>query len=237
MKKLYLLFATIDENASKAFIEVQKHQMQVRKACGEMIGLHRLKQSDERDRTIAMKIHSIAKFLPDSVKVMEFIKKLSQHMSQDEHMLKLMEKVTEPEVSCKDSFDAVNTILKKLGSPIMTNLYYGTIKQLLERISSVMIDREAIQHLVGLVKETLRNGPILSEMELDPGVATERGLRLILVLAFVYPSHFLYNDIMKELLILIKEDVDNVAAFVLQIFTFIGKKTPLHEEFSDILEH
>ena len=44
-------------------------------------------------------------------------------------------------------------ILKKLGSPIMTNLYYGTIKQLLERISSVMIDREAIQHLVGLVKE------------------------------------------------------------------------------------
>ena len=36
---------------------------------------------------------------------------------------------------------------------------------------------------------------------------------------------------------MIKEDVDNVAAFVLQIFTFIGKKTPLHEEFSDILEH
>ena len=29
MKKLFLLFATIDENASKAFIEIQKHQMQV----------------------------------------------------------------------------------------------------------------------------------------------------------------------------------------------------------------
>ncbi len=29
MKKLLLLFATIDENASKAFIEIQKHQMQV----------------------------------------------------------------------------------------------------------------------------------------------------------------------------------------------------------------
>ena len=49
---------------------------------------------------------------------------------------------------------------------------------------------------------------------------------------------------MKELLILIKADVDNVAAFVLQIFTFIGKNIPsqsnihgLHEEFSDILEH
>ena len=42
---------------------------------------------------------------------------------------------------------------------------------------------------------------------------------------------------MKELLILLKEDVDNVAAFVLQIFTFIGKKSPLHEDFPDILQH
>ena len=46
----------------------------------------------------------------------------------------------------------------------MTNLYYGTVKQLLERISSVMIDREAIQQLVGLVKEALKNGPIISEL-------------------------------------------------------------------------
>ena len=34
-----------------------------------MIGLHRLKQTEERDRTIDMKIRSIAKFLPDPVKV------------------------------------------------------------------------------------------------------------------------------------------------------------------------
>ena len=29
-----------------------------------------------------------------------------------------------------------------MGSPIMTNLYYGTVKQILERVSSVMIDRD-----------------------------------------------------------------------------------------------
>ena len=40
-----------------------------------------------------------------------------------------------------------------MGSPIMTNLYYGTVKQILERVSSVMIDREAIQYLVGYVME------------------------------------------------------------------------------------
>ena len=148
MKKLFLLFASIDENASKAFIEVQKHQMTVRKAVHELVGLHRLEQTEDRDKTITMRIHAIAKHLPEPVKVMEFIKKLSQHMSQDEAMLKLMETISEPEVSCKDSIEAVNQILKKLGSPIMTNLYYGTVKQLLERISSVMVDREAVQVLI-----------------------------------------------------------------------------------------
>ena len=234
MKKLYLLFATIDENASKAFIEVQKHQMQVRKACGEMIGLHRLKQSEERDRTIAMKIHSIAKFLPDPVKVMEFIKKLSQHMSQDEHMLKLMEKVTEPEVSCKDSFDAVNTILKKLGAPIMTNLYYGTVKQLLERISSVMVDREAIQLLVKVVKAALYGGEVIEEIGLNPDNAGERGLRLLFVLSFVFPSHFLYKDVIKELLSMLGHTQDLVAPLVLSILTFIGKHKPISELFPDM---
>ena len=250
MKKLYLLFATIDENASKAFIEVQKHQMQVRKACGEMIGLHRLKQSEERDRTITMKIHSIAKFLPEPVKVMEFIKKLSQHMSQDEHMLKLMEKVTEPEVSCKDSFEAVNMILKKLGAPIMTNLYYGTVKQLLERISSVMVDREAIQLLVKVVKEALYEGTVVEELGLNPDNAGERGLRLLFVLSFVFPSHFLYKDVIKELLSMLGHPQDQVkdqmtlisklticiqvAPLVLSILTFIGKHRPISELFPDM---
>ena len=54
-------------------------------------------------------------------------------------------------------------ILKKLGAPIMTNLYYGTVKQLLERISSVMVDREAIQLLVKVVKEALYQGEVVEE--------------------------------------------------------------------------
>ena len=252
IKKLYLLFATIDENASKAFIEMQKHQMQVRKACGEMIALHRLKQSEERDRTIQMKIHSIAKFLPDPVKVMEFIKKLSQHMSQDEAMLGLMEKVTEPEVSCKDSFEAVNQILKKLGAPIMTNLYYGTVNQLLERISSVMVDREAIQLLVKVVKEALNSGEVIKELGINPDTAGERGLRLLFVLSSVFPSHFLYKNVIKELLSILEHNRDKVsrsencrktsltcvsvqvAPLVLSILTFIGKHKLISETFPEL---
>ncbi len=119
----------------------------------------------------------------------------------------------------------------------MTNLYYNTVKQLFERISNVMIDREAVQHLLKLVKEALNGGPIANELGIDSSLVGERGLRLLLVLASVYPAHFLYQDILKELLILIRNDVENVAAFVLHILSMIGKKQPLGEEFPEILEH
>ena len=138
--------------------------------------------SEARTKAIALKTNSISKFLPEPVKCLAFIKKLSQHMSSDETLLKLMEKICEPMVSCKESYEATSLILKKLGSPIMTNLYYNTIKQLLERISSVMIDRDAVQALVVIVSEALSGGEVVQELGLDPDVAGEKGLRLLFVL-------------------------------------------------------
>ena len=67
--------------------------------------------------------------------------------------------MTEPDVTCKESMESVNLILKKLGAPIMTNLYYGTVKQLLERISSVMVDRW-VQVSTGLVAIKIISAPM-----------------------------------------------------------------------------
>ena len=69
-------------------------------------------------------------------------------MLTDGQVLTLMERIVDPGVSCSDCLESVNKMLKKLGSPIMTNLYYNTVKGLLERVSSVMIDAEAVQNLV-----------------------------------------------------------------------------------------
>ena len=193
MQKLYLLFATIDEYATKAFIGIQKGQKQARKIVAELV--EKLRDNpDWKDKDFQMKIHAVSQFLPNPLKTQEFLKKFASNLMKDSVMMNALDKVVNDEdISCKECNDTMSIILKKLGSPIMTNLYYGTIKNLLERISSVMIDREAIQHLVGLVKEAVTNGPILSELELNPAVAVERGLRLLLVLAFVHPSHFLYT--------------------------------------------
>lgn len=44
MKKLYQLLGTIDDNATKAFIELQKNQLKVRKSVSDWIKLHRAKE-------------------------------------------------------------------------------------------------------------------------------------------------------------------------------------------------
>ena len=123
----------------------------------------------------------------------------------------------------------------------MTNLYYGTVKQLLERISSVMVDRlEIAASITSAPTSALTSTPlsppsqlyfqggdptagqssqgrtewgrgvftcffhhylpstptstkVIEELGLNPDNAGERGLRLLFVLSFVFPSHFLYR--------------------------------------------
>ena len=58
MKKLFLLFSTIDENACKAFIEIQKHQLHVRKAVTEWLAYYRQpKGTNEGTKRLVTKPH------------------------------------------------------------------------------------------------------------------------------------------------------------------------------------
>ncbi|XP_071446886.1 sister chromatid cohesion protein PDS5 homolog A isoform X2 [Hetaerina americana] len=243
MKKLYYLLGTIDENATKAFIELQKHQLAVRKNVAELVELHKRLPSvtetnetgaAERDRELAARINFLSKFLPDSVKAQEFIKKFSVHLTQDPQLLRAMDVVVNPDVGCKECADTVTQILKKLGQPVMTNLYYNTVKMLLERISSVMVDKEALKILVGYVEQCLKGGPLIEEIGLNPGTAGERGLKLLYVLSFVFPSHFLHRDVITHLLNFLSIEEELVAPLVLSVLTFVGKYKPIGEAFPDI---
>ena len=102
------------------------------------------------------------------------------------------------------------------------------------------------------VKDALINGPIIDELGLNPENASERGLRLLFVLSFVFPSHFMYRyfyskigshnlvlisyirDVLKELLSMLGNQEDSVAPLVLSILTFIGKHKPINESFPDL---
>ena len=91
---------------------------------------------------------------------------------------------------------------------------------------------------------------MVEEPGLNPDNAGERGVRLLFVLSFVFPSHFLYKDVIKELLSMLGHPQDQVkdqmthisklticiqvAPLVLSILTFIGKHRPISELFPDM---
>ena len=102
MKKLFMLFSSIDENACKAFIEIQKHQLHVRKAVTELLPLYRQTKTEKRDKEIQVKIHSLSKFLPEPMKSQEFLKKLSNQLMTNTNLLAAFDKVVNPDISSKE---------------------------------------------------------------------------------------------------------------------------------------
>lgn len=51
MKRLYQLFESIDDNAIKAFTELQKNRLELRKSVSDWINLHRTKELTPKIRT------------------------------------------------------------------------------------------------------------------------------------------------------------------------------------------
>ncbi|CAB0012938.1 unnamed protein product [Nesidiocoris tenuis] len=250
MKKLYYLLATVDSHANKAFLELQKHYVQARRLTAEWLSLHRLPASPEREKDISARIVVLSKLLPDQVKAQEFLGKFSQAMFRDQTLLQGnaivsshpflapqlfsyfqnfafsftgMEVVMKPDITCKECAETTSLILKKLGQPIMTNLYYNTVKMLLERTSSVMVDRESIYILVEYVEDCLKNGNMIEEIGLHPNTAGEQGLKILVLLAYVFPIFFYSQDTMNKIVGLIDLEGENTAPLVMEILVFLGK--------------
>lgn len=236
MKRLYQLLSTIDENANKAFIELQKNQLKVRKFVSDWIRLHRNKEiTSHIQKDMNIKCGNIAKQLPEPVKAQEFLMKFSTHMKKDPYLVKEMETILKRDVSCKECADTMSSVLKKLGQPIMTNLYYNTVKMLLERVASVMVDKCSIEVLIGLIEQSLDGNPF-DEIGIPQDTAGERGLKLLSVLSFIFSAHFQHESILIQMVMLLRCVKPFVAPYVLKALTHLGRYKPLIETFPIVIE-
>ncbi|XP_055601218.1 sister chromatid cohesion protein PDS5 homolog B [Uranotaenia lowii] len=237
MKKLYQLLGTIDENATKAFIELQKNQLKVRRNVSEWIKMHRIKDiTPNIQKDMNAKCANIAKQLPEPVKAQEFLLKFSTQMRKDHKLISEMETILKRDVSCKECADTMAIVLKKLGQPVMTNTYYNTVKMLLERIASVMVDKQSIGVLIELIQECMNGSEIIDEVTLPSESAGERGLKLLTVLAYVFSAHFQHEEILRHMIGLLNFDEEYVAPYVLKAFTYLGRYKPLYDCHMDIVK-
>lgn len=156
-------------------------------------------------------------------------------MRKDPTLLRDMETILRGDVSCKECADTMAAVLKKLGQPIMTNLYYNTVKMLLERIASVMVDKKSVEILVTLIEECMHGGTVIDEVNLPAESAGERGLKLLSVLAYVFSAHFQHVSILRHMIGLLSFEEEYVAPYVLKALTYLGRYKPLIDCHAEVL--
>ena len=155
-------------------------------------------------------------------------------MLSNAELLRYVDKFCDPYVTCKESVECMGIIYRHMGTPVMTNLYLNTVRRLMERGSSVIIDADSVWALLQLVQDVLRGGDTIAELDLDPDTAGEKGLRLLLVLTWTFPAHFNHKDTIKGILNCLEVKQDYVAPLVLAIISFIGKFKPISELYPEL---
>jgi sister chromatid cohesion protein PDS5 len=250
MKALYKLFATIDDHAMKAFVELQKNQMKMRKTVMDWIKLHKIKETPETQKEMTKKMAILLKMFPDQLKSQEYVVKFSAHLRKDKVILKDMETILRRDVENKACAEAMTSILKKLGTPIMTNIYYNTVKIMLSRIASVMIDKEGIEVLIQLIEGQLNiaakanedeemekfENLLLDNLKLKPEDTASKGLNLLTVLIYLFPAHFQHDSVLRPMMALLSFELGFVAASIFKALTHLGRFKSLIDSHPEVLE-
>ncbi|XP_050425690.1 sister chromatid cohesion protein PDS5 homolog B-like [Adelges cooleyi] len=236
MKRLYHLYGTVDEYAKKAFIEIQKNQMLIRSYLKEFVNIHKKADHDNKELEIQTSIKLLTRYLPEPVKANEFINKFSQQLRSDANLLNYMDIIVKQTSSTAEVANAFNFLLKKLGKPNTTNVYYNTLKALLERALSVMIDSQSLKVLFIHVENCLNAGHMVDELGLHPGTAGYKGLELLNVLSNTFACHFYHPDILDKLIHLLHYDDVCITTQVLTVLTTIGKYSALGDSCPELTE-
>ncbi|KAI1280333.1 Sister chromatid cohesion protein PDS5 -like protein B [Halotydeus destructor] len=238
MKTLYTLYCTIDSHAARAFNELMRQQLSVRKQVKEVLDILKEDKTEERDLMLKQRILMCAKNLQEPVKAEEYLTKLCRNLEINpalrQHMEIIVTATSYAQVnedgtpvappSCSTIEASVKEVLKSLGFPVQTNSFYVIIKQLMERIAPVMIDHDGLLILFRNVADAL-----IGDGELDAQYGLEnsakRGLQLILALSSVFPAIFHGREIFTSFLLpFLWQQTDNphIAEIVLQILTNVG---------------
>ncbi|KAG5673625.1 hypothetical protein PVAND_003654 [Polypedilum vanderplanki] len=213
MRVLYELLCDIDEHAMKAFIELQRQQTKLRMIVSEWIKCH--KKIEPNKNEITTRAYAIASQLPDQNKSKEQLIKLSGHMQKDNEVLQHIEAILSKDISCKKCTQKMQMLLKKMGNPVATNIYYNTIKNMLNRIASVTVDDESIEDLLEIIENK----------------TTGKEIFPLTILSQVFATHFNNENVLNRMLALLKKDTNEIGykENILKAFTNLS----LHKSISD----
>ncbi|GFS33710.1 sister chromatid cohesion protein PDS5 homolog B-B [Nephila pilipes] len=231
MKILYNLFVSIDSHATKSLKEILRTQKSLRdhmKSILEGIQRHGRETNFLAIKEIRNKIAVIASGLLEPKKAVHHIVKFCYEMETNIRLLSMMVTVLDGTVTYTETENKVKEILQSLGNPVQSNQYYMTIKQLLERIVPVLLDREGLKYLVSFIKDSL-----FGDNEAQKSAC--KGLELILMLSYSFPHYFGDEELFDDIMHILK--TNNERAVIMMLKALINVTFDLESNFPRIFRN
>ncbi|XP_071951417.1 sister chromatid cohesion protein PDS5 homolog A-B-like isoform X2 [Antedon mediterranea] len=221
MKRMFELYATVDQHSVRAINELLKNQFMVRTHLQGLLELYEQESDEIRAKKMFTKLIVISKCLPDPTKAQEHLKRLREVLDTDQRIRKFLQIIVSPSVTCKRAQQAVKEIMKKFGDPANPSAMFETVQKLLERSAPFTIDSEAVKSLIEYVaKEASGQGDEISG-EAEEG-ALVRGLQLLQTLSVIFPATFKSEETYNILIELLDSVDDMVSSAALQVLINTG---------------
>lgn len=230
IKRLYLSFVQSNDNACMGFAELHIHRFTIRQC---LLKLFELKQQlknesnldkiSELEKASQKQLKLVSKFFPDRHEAEGGLQKFFEDIHENTLLLEEMKTFLQPQITCQQSENVSNDILSKIGDLNETDPYYRTIKVLLERSSSILIDEKAARFLIKYLQDVVKGDEMRSIIGLDPKIAEEKGFKFLEVLSYVFAPHFTHPDIFVVLVDFLKNKNKLICIKVLNVLSNIGK--------------
>ncbi|OQR67831.1 sister chromatid cohesion protein PDS5B-like [Tropilaelaps mercedesae] len=226
--KLYQLFATCDEHAVKALIEILKCQCAIRQQIKQVVHLLGSGAMDaEKQEELMKRVQHMSRNLPEPVRAQEYLIKFADLLRANPATYQHMVLILDGGATCAEAEKSVKEVLKSLGLPVQTNSFFVTIKQMLERVAPVVVDSTGIKQILGYVQDSLQG---TGEIDIQCNVpqSAYRGLELLHTLSGVFPNAFMNEEIFETIYHFLGFDCPRTQVQVLLVLSNVGKDLETH---------
>lgn len=161
MAQLYYAFSTFDEYSYLSFVEIMKNRVLLFHLMKSIIDLN---ESGSNEAKLNSEIAHLSQQLLDPVKGHDFVKALLNLFKTNLNLKNYFKTFVNSNCSCSKTLQLINLILTNINS---LNQSQSTMaKRLIERMSSLIIDKECFECLIELVEYKVKQKLTLKQRKM-----------------------------------------------------------------------
>ncbi|XP_043483821.1 sister chromatid cohesion protein PDS5 homolog A-like [Leptopilina heterotoma] len=164
------------------------------------------------------------------VNSIEFIEYYEDFLNENQAVVDEMEKICLKDILNNEAIEALKKV-KIIFS--RSDLQDGEVfLQIIKRGTPFVFDSESIRVLIDYILQVLNSNSIAEELDLDPNISRERGIKLLNLLADCHPELMETEDFLTLMIKYLNKENNSTNCMILKLLKNIGKKMSI----SNIIE-